>query len=130
MEKIKVSAAFILMDGRVLIAQRGDSSYEGKWEFPGGKVKPNESGETAVVRELEEELGIKVKPQRLLATVTGVFDDRNLDIDLYQCKIVSGDVTLKEHLDAKWVSKSEFSDYDFLVPDRLFIDVIKAINPY
>src|SRR5215469_11338829 len=94
-----VAVALIDADGRVLIAQRLQGKHlAGLWEFPGGKVGERETPETALRRELDEELGITVKPACLapLAFVSHAYPDCHLLMLLYVCRRWEGFVTPRE----------------------------------
>ena len=83
MKRIHVVAAVIERDGHILIARRHDHVHQGgKWEFPGGKVEPQEPVQTALCRELEEELGIQAKCFEPLITVAHDYVDKQVLLDV------------------------------------------------
>lgn len=101
-----VAAALVDADGRVLIAQRPPSkSLGGLWEFPGGKVMPAERPEAALIRELDEELGIAVAEQCLapLTFASHAYPEFHLLMPLYICRRWEGFVTAQEGQNLKWV---------------------------
>ena len=104
---VLVSAvALIDIDGRVLLAQRPEGkSMAGLWEFPGGKVEDGELPESALVRELREELGIDITESCLapLTFASHVYDDFHLLMPLYICRVWKGDVTPLEGQQLKWL---------------------------
>lgn len=109
-----VAAALIDVDGRVLIAQRpAGKSLAGLWEFPGGKVDAGERPETALIRELDEELGIKVEEPCLapLTFASHAYDDFHLLMPLYVCRRWTGLVTAREAAALKWVRPAQLRDY-------------------
>ncbi len=109
-----VVAALIDVDGRVLIAQRpAGKSLAGLWEFPGGKVDAGERPETALIRELDEELGIKVEEPCLapLTFASHAYDDFHLLMPLYVCRRWTGLVTAREAAALKWVRPAQLRDY-------------------
>ena len=109
-----VAAALIDDEGRVLIAQRPEGkAMAGLWEFPGGKVEPGETPEAALIRELEEELGIVVKKACLAPFVfaSHTYDDFHLLMPLYLIRRWEGEPQSKEHKALKWVKPPALRDY-------------------
>ncbi|MBU1347240.1 MAG: (deoxy)nucleoside triphosphate pyrophosphohydrolase [Alphaproteobacteria bacterium] len=109
-----VAVALIDVDGRVLIAQRPQGkTLAGLWEFPGGKVEPGERPEAALVRELNEELGIDVQEACLAPFVfaSHAYDSFHLLMPLYLCRRWSGVVIRREHAALAWVKPNALSDY-------------------
>ena len=122
MKEIKVVAALIEKDGKYLIAKRstGDENVLGKWEFPGGKVEPNEDEMTAIEREIREEFELDVKAIRYITNNVCQYPTRIVDLRLYDCDYISGDFKLHDHSEYKWVSKDELISYD-LVPANILL---------
>ncbi|MBR0461534.1 MAG: (deoxy)nucleoside triphosphate pyrophosphohydrolase [Erysipelotrichaceae bacterium] len=116
---IKVVAALIRKDDKYLIARRSTGSPEvfGKWEFPGGKVKPDESEEEAIVREIKEEFDMDVRALRYLTNNICVYPSKTIDLRLYECEYISGDFHLHDHFESRYVSKDEILDYDLCPAD-------------
>ncbi len=109
-----VAAALVDSDGRVLIAQRPEGkSLAGQWEFPGGKVEPGETPEAALIRELEEELGIIVKQACLAPFVfaSHTYDDFHLLMPLYLIRRWEGEPESREHKALKWVRPRDMRTY-------------------
>ena len=109
-----VAAALVDSDGRVLIAQRPEGkSLAGQWEFPGGKVEPGETPEVALIRELEEELGIVVKQACLAPFVfaSHTYDDFHLLMPLYLIRRWEGEPVEREHKALKWVRPRDMRNY-------------------
>lgn len=119
-----VAVALVDADRRVLIAQRPEGkSMAGLWEFPGGKVEPGESPEAALIRELEEELGIATK-QACLAPVTFAshsYDNFHLLMPLYACRKWQGTPQAREHAALKWVRPQALRDYPMPPADEPLI---------
>lgn len=112
------AAALIDTDGRILFAQRPEGkSMAGLWEFPGGKVKENETPEFALMRELKEELGIETRP--CCFTPAGFashsYEDFHLLMPLFACRQWKGLVTAQEGQELKWLFLDEA--YDLPMPD-------------
>jgi len=109
-----VAVALIDADGRVLIAQRPEGKQlAGLWEFPGGKVEAGERPEAALIRELEEELGIEVSESCLAPFVftSHAYESFHLLMPLYLCRRWSGVVQNREHAALKWVRPDRLADY-------------------
>ncbi|MBL4756283.1 MAG: (deoxy)nucleoside triphosphate pyrophosphohydrolase [Rhizobiales bacterium] len=109
-----VACALVDVDDRVLLAQRpAGKSMAGLWEFPGGKVEPGEMPETALVRELHEELGIDVTKACLapLTFASHVYDDFHLLMPLYICRKWSGIAQPREGQVLRWVRPAGMADY-------------------
>ncbi|WP_298160387.1 (deoxy)nucleoside triphosphate pyrophosphohydrolase [Brevundimonas sp.] len=109
-----VAVALIDVDGRVLIARRPEGkALAGLWEFPGGKVEPGERPEAALIRELNEELGIDVQEACLAPFVfaSHAYESFHLLMPLYLCRRWSGVVVKREHAALAWVKPNKLSDY-------------------
>ena len=109
-----VAVALVDGDGRVLISQRPEGkSLAGLWEFPGGKVEPSERPETALIRELKEELGIDVAESCLapLTFASHAYEDFHLLMPLYVCRRWKGQVRAQEGQAIKWVKPRALRDH-------------------
>lgn len=109
-----VAAALIDGDGRILLAQRPEGkALAGLWEFPGGKVSPGETPEAALVRELQEELGISVRPSCLapFAFASHTYPQFHLMMPLYLCRVWEGEPHGKEGQALAWVRPQRLHDY-------------------
>jgi 8-oxo-dGTP diphosphatase len=109
-----VACALIDADNRVLIAQRPEGKQlAGLWEFPGGKLEPDERPEPALIRELEEELGITVQEACLapLTFASHAYESFHLLMPLYICRKWQGTVTAREHQQIAWVRANKLRDY-------------------
>lgn len=108
------AVALVDPDGRVLIGQRPEGKQlAGLWEFPGGKVEPDERPEQALIRELDEELGIQVSESCLAPFVfaSHAYDSFHLLMPLWLCRRWSGVVTNRHHAALAWVRPNRLSDY-------------------
>ena len=113
-----VVAAIIKKDNHFLIVKRNRKKHLGlKWEFPGGKVQENETFEDALIREIKEELNIKISLQDKLAEEK--YKDEKIDIVLHYflCTQEDGTIELNEHEDLAWVEKKDFDKYNFAEGD-------------
>ncbi len=100
------AVALIDADGRVLLARRPEGKVmAGLWEFPGGKVEPGETPEAALIRELDEELGIDVTLNCLapFSFASHAYDDFHLLMPLYVCRVWDGIVRPREGQETAWV---------------------------
>jgi 8-oxo-dGTP diphosphatase len=131
MKTILVSAvALIDRDGRVLLAQRPDGkSMSGLWEFPGGKVELGETPETALVRELEEELGINTWSSCLapLTFASHSYDDFHLLMPIFACRRWEGIPTPREQQNLKWVHVGQMHDYPMPPADIPLIATLRDL---
>ena len=108
------AAALVDVDGRVLICQRPEGKQlAGLWEFPGGKVEAGETPEECLIRELNEELGVAVKPACLAPFVfaSHSYESFHLLMPLYLIRRWDGFVQRREHAALAWVKPSQFPDY-------------------
>lgn len=123
---LKVVCALIKKNNKVLIARRktGDEYVLGKWEFPGGKVDLNEIDEDAIKREIKEELEIAVKARSLIATTTHKYPSKVVELKLYECDYISGEIKLHDHTEYAWVSIDDLLFYDLAIAD---ISLVKNI---
>jgi 8-oxo-dGTP diphosphatase len=115
-----VACALIDPDGRVLIAQRPEGkALAGLWEFPGGKLEPGERPEAALIRELDEELGITVKEACLapLTFASHAYDDFHLLMPLYICRRWEGLAISREGQNLAWVRPNKLRDYPMPAAD-------------
>jgi len=122
--QLVVACALVDADRRVLIAQRPDNkAMGGLWEFPGGKIEPGESPEAALIRELEEELGIATQTACLapLTFASHVYDKFHLLMPLYVCRKWQGLPQPREHSALKWVRPQALRDYPMPPADEPLI---------
>lgn len=129
MKTVLVSAvALVDVDGRVLLAQRPEGkSMAGLWEFPGGKVEPDETPEHALIRELEEELGINTWESCLapLTFASHSYDEFHLLMPLFACRKWQGIVQPCEGQTLKWVAARDLSSYPMPAADIPLIPILR-----
>jgi 8-oxo-dGTP diphosphatase len=119
-----VACALVDADRRVLIAQRPEGkSMAGLWEFPGGKVEPDETPEAALIRELTEELAIETKEACLapLSFASHAYENVHLLMPLYVCRKWQGTPQAREHQALKWVRPQALRDYPMPPADEPLI---------
>ena len=124
---IRVTAAILEKDGKILIAKRktGDKLFAGLWEFPGGKVEEGETPEECMARELKEELDIEVEVGELITSNKHKYPHGIFELLAYRVKHVSGEMVLNDHKEIKWVTADEMSNYEFPPAD---LPIIKELN--
>ena len=125
MKTIRVVAAVIRDRNRIFATQRGYGEYKDGWEFPGGKIEPGETSEQALVREIKEELETSVRVENLIETIEFDYPKFHLSMDCYWCSIIDGDLVLREHEAAKWLTYDELDSVDWLPADRILIEAIR-----
>lgn len=104
---INVVGAVIVRDGKILCAQRGpDGSLPGLWEFPGGKIEVNETPDSALKREIKEELHSDVTVGEKITTTSHEYDFGIVHLTTYYCALEFGDLTLTEHSEIRWLEPS------------------------
>lgn len=131
MKKVRVVAAItkaVNEKGETIIfaTQRGYGDFKGGWEFPGGKIEEGETPKEALKREIREELETEIAVGELIDTIEYDYPTFHLSMDCFWAEIVSGDLVLKEHKAAKWLTKEELDSMDWLPADITLIDKIKA----
>lgn len=126
MKTIEVAAAIIVKDNKVFATQRGYGEFKDGWEFPGGKLEPGESAREALVREIREELDVDIKVGKLLETVEYDYPEFHLTMHCFICELLSEEIVLKEHEDARWLKKDELDSVPWLPADITIIEKIKA----
>ena len=122
---IRVVAAIIMDHGKVFATQRGYGEFKDGWEFPGGKIEPDEAPEEAVIREIKEELDTEIEVIELLDTVEYDYPKFHLSMDCFVCHIKSGNLVLKEHEAAAWLTKDTLDSVDWLPADQGLIPKIR-----
>ena len=127
---ITVVAALIKKGNKYLIARRSTGSEEvlGKWEFPGGKVEPNEAEEHAIEREIKEEFEMDVKAIKFLINNVCEYPSKTIDLRLYECEYLSGEFRLHDHSDFKFVSKDEIINFDLCPADVPLAKYVKEMS--
>ena len=127
MKTIEVVAAIIIKDNQIFATQRGYGEFQGGWEFPGGKVEQGESLEAALVREIKEELDADIKVNELFETVEFDYPNFHLTMHCFICELLSEELVLKEHEDAKWLDKEGLDTVDWLPADEGLIVGLKEM---
>ena len=128
MKQIEVVAAIIVdSENRIFATQRGSGDWKDWWEFPGGKIEPGETPEQALKREIWEELETRIVVERFVQTVEWDYPKFHLTLHCYLCRVESGNLTLKEHEAAKWLSPNGLDSVQWLPADWEIIERLKVI---
>ena len=130
MKTIRVAAAIIKAakeNGETMIfaTQRGYGDFKGGWEFPGGKIEEGETSREALKREIREELETEIAVEELIDTIEYDYPTFHLSMDCFWAEILSGNLVLKEHEAAKWLTKDTLDSVEWLSADQGLIEKIK-----
>ena len=132
MKTIRVVAAVIKStnekgDPMIFATQRGYGDFKGGWEFPGGKIEEGETPKEALVREIREELETEIAVGELIDTIEYDYPTFHLSMDCFWAEIVSGNLVLKEHEAAKWLTRDELGTVEWLPADIGLIEKLKVV---
>lgn len=126
MKTVRVVAAVIRKDDKIFATQRGYGEFKDGWEFPGGKIEAGESPEQALVREIKEELDTDISVGERIDTIEFDYPNFHLSMDCFWCEILQGELELKEHESARWLSKEKLYSVDWLPADIGLIEKIQG----
>lgn len=122
---IEVVAGVIYKNNKFLIAQRNlKKAQGGLWEFPGGKVEKNESYESALIREIKEELNADIEVNEYIGESIHHYPEKDIKLIFYKAKLLSKKVELLEHESCKWITKDEKDKFEFAGADKVVFDLI------
>lgn len=122
---IEVVAGVIYKNNKFLIAQRNlKKAQGGLWEFPGGKVEKNESYESALIREIKEELNADIEVNEYIGESIHHYPEKDIKLIFYKAKLLSEKVELLEHESCKWITKDEKDKFEFAGADKVVFDLI------
>lgn len=127
LKKIEVVAAVIRDKDKIFATQRGYGEFKDGWEFPGGKMEPGETPQQALVREIKEELDTEIEVQELIDTVEYDYPTFHLTMHCFWARIKEGNLILKEHEAAKWLTKDTLNTVDWLPADEGLIEQLKIL---
>ncbi|HBW34227.1 8-oxo-dGTP diphosphatase MutT [Desulfosporosinus sp. BICA1-9] len=124
----EVTAAIIVKDNQVLIAQRAPGeNLAGKWEFPGGKTEPGETPQECLKREIKEELDVEIDVSEFFGESIYEYHNGTIKLMAFWCRWISGALTLKVHSQIAWVNHHELDLYDFAQADIPLVEKLKAV---
>lgn len=109
----------------IFATQRGYGDLKGGWEFPGGKIEEGETSQAALQREIMEELDTEISVGELIDTIEYDYPTFHLSMDCFWCEIIKGDLVLKEHEAAKWLTKEKMDSVEWLPADITIVGKIK-----
>ena len=112
---------------KVFATQRGYGEWQGFWEFPGGKIEEGESPETALVREIREELATEISVGELLGTIEYDYPSFHLSMECFACEVLSGKLELLEHKNAAWLTKENLYSVNWLPADITILDAVEKL---
>ena len=121
---VRVVAAVIRDDDKILATERGYGEFKGGWEFPGGKREAGETAHEALKREIMEELETEIAVGELIDTIEYDYSTFHLSMECFWAKVISGDLILKEHAAASWLTKDELYSVEWLPADRTLIEKV------
>ena len=125
MKIIHVVAAVIVDGDRVFATQRGYGDWKDYWEFPGGKIEPGETPETALHREILEELDTEIAVGDKITTIEYNYPEFHLTMECFLARVLAGRLVLKEHEAARWLKKNELNSVKWLPADQTIIELLK-----
>lgn len=129
MKTVKVVAAVICDSfentSKIFATARGYGEFKGQWEFPGGKVESGETPQQALIREIQEELDVKIEVGELIDTIEYDYPTFHLSMDCFLCVVVDGEIILKEAEAARWLDKDELYSVDWLPADIALIEKLQ-----
>nr|WP_303210105.1 (deoxy)nucleoside triphosphate pyrophosphohydrolase [Methanobrevibacter smithii] len=125
MKEIKVVAAIIQKENKILATKRGYGEFINMWEFPGGKIESGETKEQALVREIKEELNIEISVDKFAIDIEYQYPNFYLFMSCFICSIKEGSIELLEHNDGKWITKEELNTLNWLPADIDAVNYLK-----
>ena len=124
-KNIEVVAAIFRKENTIFATEKGYGEFKGYWEFPGGKVEPGESLEEALRREIREELQVEIHIEEQFTELDSDYPHFHLTMHCYFCSVLSGEITLVEATDARWLKKEELNTVNWLPADISLIEELK-----
>ncbi len=129
MKTIKVVAAIICDGEKIFATQRGYGDWKDYWEFPGGKIEAGETPEEALRREILEELDTGIAVGEKLTTIEYDYPEFHLSMDCFPATVTAGNLALKEHEAARWLTPEDLDSVRWLPADQIIIELLKKRKP-
>jgi mutator protein MutT len=124
---IGVSAALVFRAGKLLITQRHAGAHlGGLWEFPGGKREVGETFEQCLVREIREELGVKISVGELFEEICHDYPEKSVHLKFFICQLLSGEPQPLDCAAVKWIEKAELAAHEFPAADARLLEKLKS----
>lgn len=122
----EVTAAILIKDNKILIARRKATDNQGgKWEFPGGTIKKDETPQECLIREMKEEFDIDVSVGKFYGESTHPYEHGTIRLLAFRTSWSGGQIALNAHADCRWVYPSQLEDFDFAAADRPFVEKLQ-----
>lgn len=129
MNKLNVVCGALVIDGKVMIAQRNYGSSKGFFEFPGGKVEKSETKEEALIREWKEECDIDIYNVQYLASSVDYQDGYEIHLTCFTCTSNEKPTKLSVHSEYIWTTPDHIYDYNFFKSDKMLVEALKGVWP-
>lgn len=128
-KNIHVVGAVIWRDGKILCAQRGATkTLAHKWEFPGGKIEQGETPQVALKREIQEEMNCEITVGEQVEHTVHEYEFGIIHLTTFDCKLVTGDLLLTEHIDIKWLEPNDLHTLDWAPADVPAIQKLQSLH--
>lgn len=132
MKTVRVVAAVIKANKEngepiIFATQRGYGEFKDGWEFPGGKIEAGETPQEALKREIQEELDTEISVGEPIVAVEYDYPTFHLSMDCFWAEVVSGDLVLREHEAAKWLTKAELDSVEWLPADVIVVEKVREV---
>lgn len=125
---VRVVAGVLVREGRVLAAKRAQGTREaGLWELPGGKLEPGEDDATALVRELQEELGVTVAAEGLVGVNQHAYAHGVVRLVALRCSLLAGEPAALEHEALRWLGPDELGSVEWAPADVPFLETVRGL---
>lgn len=125
---IQVTAAVIIREGKILIARRRREQHMGlKWEFPGGKIRPGESAQACLVRELAEEFSVKTRIREFFMRSVHHYENKSIELISFLVDHICGEFVPRDHEEIRWVRPEELSGCDFAPADMPIVKKLEKL---
>lgn len=126
---IKVTCAIIEKNGKILIAQRANGKHlAGFWEFPGGKLEPDETPKACLIREIKEELNLDVEPFEALPAFQHQYSNKTIELLPFRCKLIGGQLKLADHSAIEWMELEKLPEMKLAPADVPVLDHLITVK--